>query len=50
LAEGASNLEIGRVLVITEETVKNHVANILGKLQADNRTEAAKPAREGRLI
>lgn len=50
LAEGESNREIARVLVITEGTVKNHVSNILGKLHANNRTEAAKLARERRLI
>ncbi len=45
LAQGASNREIADKLVITEGTVKNHVSNILGKLQAENRTQAADLAR-----
>ena len=45
LAQGASNKEIAQKLVITEGTVKNHVSNILGKLQAENRTQAADIAR-----
>jgi LuxR family maltose regulon positive regulatory protein len=34
LACGASNREIGRRLYITESTVKRHVYNIFGKLNA----------------
>jgi len=45
LAQGASNREIAEKLFITEGTVKNHVSNILGKLQAENRTQAADIAR-----
>ena len=45
LAQGASNKEIAEKLVITEGTVKNHVSNILVKLQAENRTQAADIAR-----
>jgi DNA-binding NarL/FixJ family response regulator len=45
LAAGASNKEIADRLVITEGTVKNHVSNILAKLQAENRTQAAEIAR-----
>ena len=45
LAQGASNREIADRLVISEGTVKNHVSNILGKLQAENRTQAAEIAR-----
>lgn len=40
MAQGARNKEIAETLVITERTVKIHVGNILGKLNADNRTEA----------
>lgn len=46
LAQGASNKEIAERLVISEGTVKNHVSNILGKLQAENRTQAAEIARK----
>ena len=45
LAQGASNKEIADRLFITEGTVKNHVSNVLGKLQAENRTQAAEIAR-----
>ncbi len=45
LAQGASNRDIADRLVISEGTVKNHVSNILGKLQAENRTQAAEIAR-----
>lgn len=45
LAQGASNRDIADRLVISEGTVKNHVSNILGKLQAENRTQAAELAR-----
>lgn len=45
LAQGYSNREIAEELVLTEGTVKNHVSNILGKLQAENRTQAADIAR-----
>ncbi|MBL8093443.1 MAG: response regulator transcription factor [Anaerolineales bacterium] len=50
LAQGASNREIATHLVITEGTVKNHVSNILGKLQAENRTQAADIARKRGLV
>lgn len=40
ISEGNSNKEIGRRLSIAEETVKNHVKNILGKLGANDRTQA----------
>lgn len=40
MAQGARNKEIAEALVITERTVKIHVGNILGKFNADNRTEA----------
>jgi DNA-binding NarL/FixJ family response regulator len=50
LATGASNREIARHLVLSEGTVKNHVSNILSKLHAENRTQAANKARERKLI
>lgn len=50
LAAGASNREIADKLVLAEGTVKNHVSNILGKLHAENRTQAANMARERKLI
>jgi DNA-binding NarL/FixJ family response regulator len=41
LASGESNQEIGRALWLSENTVKNHIASILAKLQLDNRIQAA---------
>lgn len=41
IAEGASNREIAQKLDISEGTVKNHVASILGRLNLRDRTQAA---------
>lgn len=41
VAEGASNREIAERLYISEGTVKNHVSNILSRLQLRDRTQAA---------
>ncbi len=41
IAMGLSNREIGRSLGISVETVKEHVQNILRKIQAVDRTQAA---------
>jgi two-component system response regulator DegU len=40
LGRGRSNKEIGDVLFITAQTVKNHVTSILRKLDVDDRTQA----------
>ncbi len=40
VAMGRPNKEIADALGIGEETVKTHVGNILGKLQAENRAQA----------
>jgi two-component system NarL family response regulator len=40
LAQGRANKEIGRLLDITEGTVKNHLKSILSKLGAEDRTHA----------
>lgn len=50
LAAGQSNKEIGAKLNIAEGTVKNHMTNILGKLGALDRTQAALRARELGLL
>jgi DNA-binding NarL/FixJ family response regulator len=41
IAAGKRNNEIASELFISEKTVKNHVSNILFKLHANDRTEAA---------
>ena len=50
LAQGTSNKDMAEKLFITEGTVKNHVSNILAKLQAENRTQAADIARRQGLV
>jgi DNA-binding NarL/FixJ family response regulator len=50
VASGESNKEIAARLAIAEGTVKNHVTNILGKLGARDRTQAALKAKELGLI
>jgi DNA-binding CsgD family transcriptional regulator len=50
VAEGRSNGEIGRLLFISAKTVSVHVSNILGKLDASGRTEAAAIARRRGLL
>jgi DNA-binding NarL/FixJ family response regulator len=49
LAEGMTNGEIARRLEVTVKTARNHVSNVLGKLGARTRTEAALKAREAHL-
>lgn len=46
VAQGLSNKEVGRKLALQEKTVKHYMTNILQKLQARNRVEAAMMARE----
>jgi DNA-binding NarL/FixJ family response regulator len=50
LASGRSNKEIAHELGIAEGTVKNHMSNVIGKLGALDRTQAALRAREFGLI
>jgi DNA-binding NarL/FixJ family response regulator len=50
IADGLSNKEIAVKLFIEEQTVKNHVHNILDKLQLHNRLEAVQYARERKLL
>lgn len=40
LADGKSNKGIGEALYISEKTVKNHVSNILQKMNVNDRTQA----------
>ena len=50
VSAGASNKEIADRLCLAEGTVKNHVTNILAKLDVRDRTQAAIRARELGLI
>ena len=50
LATGASNAEIAEQLTISPHTAKRHVANVLAKLNATTRTEAAMRARDLGLL
>ena len=50
IANGRSNMEIGQILYISEDTVRGHVRSILTKLDAMGRTEAITIAAERGLI
>jgi len=50
VASGASNKEIAEQLFIAEGTVKNHLTNILNKLDARDRAQAVLKAKELGLI
>jgi DNA-binding NarL/FixJ family response regulator len=50
LAEGLSNKEISERLFITEGTVKNHVSNLIAKLDVRDRTQAIIKAQEYGII
>jgi DNA-binding NarL/FixJ family response regulator len=50
IAKGESNKEIAGKLFLAEGTVKNHITNILGKLDARDRTQAAIRAKDSGLI
>jgi DNA-binding NarL/FixJ family response regulator len=41
VTRGYTNKEMAEVLIVSAETIKTHVTNILGKLQAKDRTHAA---------
>ncbi|HEV3096447.1 MAG TPA: response regulator transcription factor [Candidatus Dormibacteraeota bacterium] len=50
MARGLGNPAIAEKLVVSEATVKTHVAHILDKLQVDNRVQAVVAAYESRLV
>lgn len=49
VAEGKTNREIAELLFLGEGTVRNYVSNVLSKLNASNRAEAAAYAVEHRI-
>jgi DNA-binding NarL/FixJ family response regulator len=50
LAQGADNERIAQRLVISPETARTHVQNVLGKLQVHSRLEAAAFVRQNGLL
>jgi len=50
LAERLSNKEIAHRLIVSTHTVRNHTANIFGKLQVENRVQAVEAGRKLGLI
>ena len=50
ISRGMDNPEIAAALHLSTHTVKNHVSSILGKLQVENRVQAAVRAIRGGLV
>ena len=50
VAKGTSNREIAEQLYISENTVKNHMKNILHKLQLENRVQLTRYAIENNMV
>ena len=49
-AEGKSSWDIGMILNISDNTVKNHIRNVLEKLQLHSRMEAVMYAMKEKLL
>lgn len=50
LASGGSNKALARTLGLSPNTIKTHVSNLFGKLDASTRTQAVARARELEII
>jgi two-component system, NarL family, response regulator LiaR len=50
IAQGRDNTQIADELFVSVQTVKNHVSNILAKLEVQNRVQAAVQAIQRRLL
>ncbi len=46
VARGLTNAEIGRRVVVSDKTVRNHVSNVFAKLHVTSRAEAVARARD----
>jgi DNA-binding NarL/FixJ family response regulator len=49
MARGLDNRHIARELTLSEKTVRNHVSNVMGKIDADSRAVAVLRARNAGL-
>jgi DNA-binding NarL/FixJ family response regulator len=49
VADGRTNAEIARRLVVSDKTVRNHVSNVFAKLHVTGRAEAVARARDAGL-
>lgn len=50
VAKGLTNKQIGKQLFIAENTVKNHIKSLLGKLEVENRVQLASYAMKNGFI
>jgi DNA-binding NarL/FixJ family response regulator len=50
LSRGLDNPKIASAMHLSQHTIKNHVSNILGKLEVENRLQAAVRAVRSRLV
>jgi DNA-binding NarL/FixJ family response regulator len=50
VADGATNKQVATALVVTVATARYHVASLLNKLGATNRTQAVALARQRGLL
>lgn len=50
VAKGLTNKQIGQQLFIAENTVKNHIKSLLGKLEVENRVQLALYAMKSGLV
>lgn len=50
VAKGLTNKQIGQQLFIAENTVKNHIKSLLGKLEVENRVQLASYAMKNGLV